>query len=244
MPSSVSGRLISGSWTVASAALMASSAGVPVSVSVIGACVSFDGGPGPAVGLRTAATCAIGSPATVRRATRGAAGRRVICCAPRSEVLRPATPRLGAARAGGLPGRTDAAVVPLRTSVAAMTTMLRDRHHPDLRHRRPPPPPGRRPPLRGSRRRRRPVLQPHARGSDAAGPGDAGPPSGRRPGRGPRGRAHRRAGHRGAARAGRRRTAAGRGGRGRASASRGRSTTCSSPPSGCRRSWLERPTRG
>src|SRR5687768_8496464 len=45
MPSSVSGRLISGSWTVARAALTASSAGVPVSVSVIGACVSFDGGP-------------------------------------------------------------------------------------------------------------------------------------------------------------------------------------------------------
>ena len=45
MPSSVSGRLISGSWTVARAALTASSAGEPVSVSVIGACVSFDGGP-------------------------------------------------------------------------------------------------------------------------------------------------------------------------------------------------------
>ena len=47
----------------------------------------------------------------------------------------------------------------------------------------------------------------------------------------------RRAGHRGAARAGGRRTAAGRGGRGRATASRGRSPTCSSRPSGCRRSW-------
>src|SRR3954471_15916201 len=61
MPSSVSGRLISGSWTVARAALTASSAGVPVSVSVIGACVSFDGDPGPAIGLTTVATCAIGS---------------------------------------------------------------------------------------------------------------------------------------------------------------------------------------
>src|SRR3954447_1929957 len=35
MPSSVSGRLISGSWTVARAAVIASSVGEPVSVSVI-----------------------------------------------------------------------------------------------------------------------------------------------------------------------------------------------------------------
>src|ERR671929_1033932 len=46
MPSSVSGRLISGSWTVARAALTASSAGEPVSVSDIVAYVSFGGGPG------------------------------------------------------------------------------------------------------------------------------------------------------------------------------------------------------
>src|SRR3954451_218932 len=44
MPSSGSGRLISGSWTVARAALPASSAGEPVIVSDIVACVSFDGG--------------------------------------------------------------------------------------------------------------------------------------------------------------------------------------------------------
>src|ERR1700710_2033423 len=49
MPSSVSGRLISGSWTVASAALTASSAGEPVSVADIVACASFDGGLDPAV---------------------------------------------------------------------------------------------------------------------------------------------------------------------------------------------------
>src|ERR671920_2526731 len=46
MPSSVRGRLISGSWTVARAAVTASSAGEPVSVSDIVACVSFGGGPG------------------------------------------------------------------------------------------------------------------------------------------------------------------------------------------------------
>src|SRR3954464_6631884 len=45
MPSSVSGRLISGSWTVARAAVTASSAGEPVSVSDIGRCVSFHGNP-------------------------------------------------------------------------------------------------------------------------------------------------------------------------------------------------------
>src|SRR3954463_4305299 len=45
MPSSVSGRLISGSWTVARAAVTASGAGEPVSVSDIVRCVSFDGEP-------------------------------------------------------------------------------------------------------------------------------------------------------------------------------------------------------
>src|SRR4051812_23587692 len=44
MPSSVSGRLISGSWTVARAAVTASSAGEPVSVSDMVAWGSFDGG--------------------------------------------------------------------------------------------------------------------------------------------------------------------------------------------------------
>ena len=39
--------------------------------------------------------------------------------------------------------------------------------------------------LRGRRRRHRPVLQPHARGSDTAGPGHAGPAGGRRSRRGP-----------------------------------------------------------
>src|SRR3954447_21667548 len=47
MPSSVRGRLISGSWTVARAAWTASSAGEPVSVSDIVASVSFGGEPGP-----------------------------------------------------------------------------------------------------------------------------------------------------------------------------------------------------
>src|SRR5687767_3144244 len=46
MPSSVSGRLISGSWTVASAALIASSAGEPVSVSgIVSVCLLRRGNP-------------------------------------------------------------------------------------------------------------------------------------------------------------------------------------------------------
>src|SRR4051812_50209509 len=63
MPSSVSGRLISGSWTVARAAVMASSAGEPVSVSDIVACVSFDGGTRSAIGDlhdRVACNCTAG----------------------------------------------------------------------------------------------------------------------------------------------------------------------------------------
>src|SRR5919202_1533026 len=53
MPSSVSGRLISGSWTVARAAFTASSAGEPVSVSDMTALSPSTGGPGAAAGLTT-----------------------------------------------------------------------------------------------------------------------------------------------------------------------------------------------
>src|SRR3954449_7744653 len=103
MPSSGSGRLISGSWTVARAAWTASSAGEPVSVSDIVASVSLDGNPPPAVGPRrrrparsghpplygglhrgagggggAGAHGGSGPPATVRRAAPGAVRERVI----------------------------------------------------------------------------------------------------------------------------------------------------------------------
>src|SRR3954470_9190486 len=79
MPSSVSGRLISGSWTVARAALTASSAGEPVIVSDIVACVSFDGG-------TASAGCDL--PEADRPPLYGgrhgvAPGGEVSCCAPR-----------------------------------------------------------------------------------------------------------------------------------------------------------------
>src|SRR4051812_22798917 len=81
MPSSVSGRLISGSWTVARAAVIASSVGEPVSVSVIVAFCSFDGGarrrPDDGVDLRVRAALPLygGDPGRL-----GAAA--VICPAP------------------------------------------------------------------------------------------------------------------------------------------------------------------
>ncbi len=77
MPSSVSGRLISGSCTVARAAVTASSAGEPVSVSdmVLGLSPST-GDRAPGRRRATAATCAHGSPATVRRRARRPPGRR------------------------------------------------------------------------------------------------------------------------------------------------------------------------
>src|SRR3954452_21183362 len=82
MPSSVSGRLISGSWTVARAAVIASSVGEPVSVSVIVAFCSFDGGarrrPDDGVDLRVRAALPLygGDPGRL-----GAVA--VICPAPR-----------------------------------------------------------------------------------------------------------------------------------------------------------------
>src|SRR3954453_1897353 len=75
MPSSGSGRLISGSCTVARAALTASSAGESVIVSDIVASVSFDEGT-RIPGRDPTATCASGSSATVRRGAGGAAGRQ------------------------------------------------------------------------------------------------------------------------------------------------------------------------
>jgi hypothetical protein len=63
---------------VARAALTASSAGEPVSVSVIGACVSFDGGPGSGGRPDDGGDLHDRSPATVRRTTGVAARRRVI----------------------------------------------------------------------------------------------------------------------------------------------------------------------
>src|SRR5215218_7822016 len=106
MPRSVSGRLISGSWTVARAALTASSAGVPVSVSVIGACVSFDGDPGPAVGLRTAGPARSGHLPLYGGWPRMPPGAECSAAHDCSEGLRPTTAPLGTDRAGGRPGRT------------------------------------------------------------------------------------------------------------------------------------------
>src|SRR4051812_34488869 len=85
MPSSVSGRLISGSWTVARAAVTASSAGEPVSVSDIVACVSFDGGPAPrpACGQRRPAQSGrlplYGGPRALAVGGGGAPARRPAC---------------------------------------------------------------------------------------------------------------------------------------------------------------------
>src|SRR3954468_1437871 len=101
MPSSGSGRLISGSWTVARAAGTASSAGEPVSVSDIVASVSLDGNPPPAVGPRR------------RRSARS--------------VTRHCTAGGTGCRAGeGDPGRTAAVVRVAGVSSPARSEVLRD----------------------------------------------------------------------------------------------------------------------
>ena len=121
MPSSVSGRLISGSWTVARAALMASSAGEPVRVSDIVCvcllrrgtrsggggldlldrvtchCTAGNGSGGPAEGDPERTRAALASPECPPPSAPGAARRRR--AGPRGGPLR------GGLRGGGRRGR-------------------------------------------------------------------------------------------------------------------------------------------
>src|SRR4051812_39391827 len=125
MPSSVSGRLISGSWTVARAALTASSAGEPVSVSDIVACVSFDGDPAPRPRSGGDLRLADLRPLYGGRHPRPPAGR-AICCASgaSSEALRPVR-TLPKRREGGKDCPVDRCPgPPLRANVFRMTTTM------------------------------------------------------------------------------------------------------------------------